>query len=343
MVERSHLGLPGQSPFPNSRRRQGMTIVELLTVIAVIAILIALLLPAIQRVRETSRRLKCLANLKQIGLALHNYHDVHRVLPFGVGYDTHPVVAHKGTLEDRRYACHTQLLPFLEQSAAWELIDFNLAPFHPYVSAETGPNGELGANGPAAIQRIEVFQCPSDLERMPFPWGTNNYRSCNGSTWTGRNGNGMFGQISSIRLGGVKDGLSNTAMFSERCKGTGDPNVLDRLSDVYNLDNLWTEPDFRKACDELDWENSSLYTTRDYDSGQTWLEGNMNWTRYNHSLGPNRLSCKNGTTWDGVVMTATSHHDGGVNLLLGDASARFTSESIDLGVWQALATISEGD
>lgn len=321
-------------------RRRGMTIIELLTVVAIIAVLIALLIPAVQQVRESSRRMKCLANLRQFGIASHNYHDAHRVLPFGVGFDEHPTVGHIGTLNDRRYSCHSLLLPYLEQSQVYAAINFNVAPFHPYVSALTGPGGELGVNAIAATAKLDVFNCPSDLDRMPFPWGTTNYRSCNGSSWSGRNGNGMFGQISSVRFGDVVDGLSQTAMFSERAKGTGSPNVLDHLSDVYNLDNLWTESDFRDACDVVDWKNPSAYTTRDYDSGQTWLEGNMNWTRYNHSLGPNRLSCKNGTTWNGVAMSASSRHTGGVNLLMGDGSAQFVSDSIDIQEWRAMGSIN---
>jgi len=318
-----------------------MTIMEILVVVAIIAVLVALLLPAVQRARESSRRMKCLANLRQIGIALHNYHDVHRVLPFGVGWDDHPTAGHIGTLDDRRYSCHSLILPYLEQTAVHKAIDFNVAPFHPYVSAETGPNGQLGVNAAAATVPLDVFTCPSDLDRMPFPWGTNNYRSCNGSTWSGRSGNGMFGQISSVRFRDVTDGLSQTAMFCERVKGTGSPNNLDPLADVYNLQNLWTEADFREACFVLDWENPAAYTTRDYDSGQTWLEGNMNWTRYNHGMGPNSLSCKNGTTWDGVVMTASSRHSQGVNLLMGDGSARFISDSIDNREWRAMGTIKD--
>lgn len=325
------------------RPHAGFTIIELLVVISVIGLLVALLLPAIQQAREASRRLKCVNNLKQIGLALHNYHDAHRVLPFGVGWDDHPTSGHVGTLNDRRYSCHSLLLPYLDQKVVYEQINFNIAPFHPYVSAEVGPTGQLGDNAAAATVSLDVFLCPSDTDRMRFPWGRNNYRSCNGSTWNGRHEDGMFGQISSVRFRSVKDGLSQTAMFCERMKGTGDPNAIDLRSDTYNIPNLWTENDFRLTCAVLDSTNPAAYTTRDYDSGQTWLEGNMNWTRYNHLLPPNELSCKNGTTWDGVAMSATSLHPGGVNLLLGDGSSRFVSNSINDVVWRALGSISSGE
>ncbi len=323
-------------------RNPGMTLIELLVVIAIIAILIALLLPAVQSARESSRRTKCLANLRQIGLALHNYHDAHTVLPYGVGPDQHDTIGHKGTLDDRRYSCHSMLLPFLEQTNVYKEIDFNLSPFHPYISAEPGPGGDLGINKVAAT-RISGFLCPSDLDRMPFPWGPNNYRSCNGSTWAGRTGDGMFGQITSVKFRDVRDGLSQTAMFCERAKGTGSPDVLDPLSDVYNINNLWTETAFRDACQVVDWQDSTQYTTRDYDSGQTWIEGNMNWTRYNHALAPNQNSCKNGTTWNGVAMPASSRHSRGVNLLLGDGAARFVNEEVDVDVWRALGSIQSGE
>lgn len=325
--------------LPRNRSVRGFTIIELLVVITVMAILVALLLPAVQQVREASRKTNCLSNLKQLGIALHNYHDVHRVLPFGVGHDNDNGPGSRGTLDDRRYSCHSQLLPFLEQAPTYDALDFNVAPFHPYISAETGPNGEIGINGSAATVKVPAFVCPSDLDRMPFVWGTNNYRTCNGDTWSGRQGNGMFGQISSVRFGSVSDGLSHTAMVSERCKGTGSPNDLDPLSDVYDIDNLWNEDDFREACGSLPTSDPASYTSRDYDSGQTWLEGNMNWTRYNHMLTPNRQSCKNRTTWDGVAMTASSRHHQGVNLLLGDGAARFISDAVDASLWKALGTI----
>jgi len=319
---------------------RGFTLIELLAVIAIISLLVALLMPAVQQMRESSLRMTCVNNLKQIGIALHNYHDAHRVLPFGVGADGDDS---KGGAEARRYSCHSLLLPFLDQAAVYAQINFNIAPFDPYFSAQTGPNGAVGQNGPAAMVRIPVLVCPSDLDRMPFIWGRNNYRSCTGSDWNGRFSNGMFNQISSVQLPDVRDGLSTTAMFSERRKGTGNALQFDPFSDVYDISNFSSQAQFGWDCRWLNPGDPSEFNSRDFDSGQTWLEGNMNWTRYNHLLGPNKQACKNGVTWDGVCMPASSLHSGGVNLLLGDGAVRFASENVSIDVWQALGTINGGE
>lgn len=334
----------------NSRfvRCNGFTIVELLVTIAIIGLLIALVLPAVQAAREVARRMQCSNNLKQIGLALHGYHDSHLVLPFGVGPDNDGVISSLGTLDDRRYSAQSLILPYLEQSTIHDRINFNVAPFHPFVNAATGNASVIAAqgtnvvNGEPAKARISVFLCPSDLDRLEIIWSHNNYRACNGSNWSGRTGNGMFGQLSSVRFAQVTDGLSQTAMVSERVKGTSNKQVFDDLSDLYDLTGIWTESNFRTACEQLNALTAAAYN-QDIESGQTWLEGNMNWTRYNHVLPPNRISCKNGFTWDGVIMTASSRHNGGVNVVLGDGSVRFAADAVDSDLWRGLGTIGSSD
>lgn len=330
------------------KKRQGFTLIELLVVIAVVAILIALLMPAVQAAREAARRMSCKNNLKQIGLALHNYHDAHRAMPFGCGFDNDGSVSSQGTLDDRRYSANSQILPFLEQKNIYELLDFNVAPFHPFTNAAVSEqqiaNFDLTTanNGFAASIPIGVFQCPSDIDRLDIVWAHNNYRSCNGSSWSGRDGNGMFGQISSVRMRDITDGQTNTAMFSERCKGTPNHDTLDHLSDVYVMPGIWSNDTFRDFCGTHSPESAGAWQ-HNIDAGQNWLSGNFNWTRYNHVLGPNRVSCKNGLTWDGVSMSASSRHTGGVNVALADGSTRFVSENVAAEIWTALGTISGGE
>jgi prepilin-type N-terminal cleavage/methylation domain-containing protein len=320
-------------------RGRGFTLVELLVVVAIIALLIGLLLPAVQSAKEASRRAQCLNNLKQIGLAIHAYHATNNMLPFGVGADDDQTVATIGGLNARRYSCQSQFLPYLEQQVLFNTINFLVDPFFPLYSGLAPPGGGLGVNGTAAITVVDVFLCPADEDRLIQPWGHNNYRSCNGSTWSGRAGNGMFGQISTTRFANITDGLSNTAAFCERIKGSSDPQILDRLADLYSNPGAWTQATFAPWCASLS-DAQAVALTYDVDGGQNWLEGNMNWTRYNHVLPPGYRSCKNGLSWNGVVMTATSWHPGGVNLLLGDGSTRFVKSSINASIWSALATIS---
>lgn len=320
-----------------SHRNNGFTLIELLVVLAVIGVLTALLLPAVQSAREASRRQVCLQNQKQLALALHNYSETHRVLPFGVGADHDPTISTRGAEDDRRFSAWSQLLPFIDQSPLFQQINFQVAPFHPYFSAQAGPSGDLGVNGPSAATRLPVLRCPSDLDRMKFPWGFNSYRTCTGNTWSARSGNGVFYQVSSTRWSDISDGQSQTALVSERCTGTGSLTMRDKLSDLYNLSGLWTEDTFIESCSTQTVTTASVQPF-DTDGGQTWLEGNMNWTRYNHILGPNRISCKNGSTWDGVVLNASSRHPGGVNMALADGSARFVSENIDTLVWRGLGS-----
>ncbi|QDU36699.1 Type II secretion system protein G precursor [Maioricimonas rarisocia] len=332
-----------------SRRRQaGFTLIELLVAIAIIGILIALLVPAVQSAREAARRMQCTNNLKQIGIALHNYHDAHNTLPFGCGPDDDGGVSSVGSLDARRYSAHSQLLPYLDQAPVYNLIDFDVATFAPFVNAgmdepqinETGATTAI--NGQAAATSLGVFLCPSDPDYIEILWGHNNYRACNGNSWSGRDGNGMFGQVSSVSFGNVRDGLSMTAMFSERCKGRWNDAIHDHLADLYDIRGVWTEDTFRDECASLTPQTAQAYT-HEIDSGQNWLEGNMNWTRYNHLLPPNHLSCKNGITWDGVAMAATSRHPAGVNLLLGDGAVRFVSDQIDRQTWHDLGTIAGGE
>ncbi len=326
------------------RSDRGFTLIELLVILAVIGLLAGLLLPAVQTAREAARRAQCMNNLKQLGLALHSYHAGFGIFPFGVGPDDDKDkgAATTGTPNARRYSAQSQLLPALEQRPLFDAINFQLAPFHPYNDAKLGPAGEHGANYTAARTTVATFLCPTDHDRANAVWATNVYRACAGSSWVGRAGNGLFGQDGGRRIAEVTDGLATTAAFAERCKVWADATTIDLSSVLVSRPSVWTEAEFRDWCRALT-EAEARTLLLDLNGGKTWLEGNMNWTRYNHLLPPGRPSCKNGLTWNGVAMTATSRHPGGVNVALADGSVRFIREGIDERVWASLGTIRSGE
>src|SRR5262245_23622487 len=164
------------------RKRTGFTLIELLVVIAIIAILIGLLLPAIQKVRAAAARTKCLNNLKQMALACHNYEGVYKRLPFGKGpsYAGAPVYA--------RWSAHSELLPYVEQDPLWRSIDFKSPPETPgmagavpFMPAWQNPGGINAAQSRAFIP---TFICPADLAEIPTDWpGQNNYYASQGVTF----------------------------------------------------------------------------------------------------------------------------------------------------------------
>lgn len=318
---------------------KGMTLIELLVVISILSLLIALLLPAVQSAREASRKMQCNNNLKQIGIALHSYLGSHQVFPFGVGIDLDGPPSTFTSLNNRRYSLHTQILPYLGYVPVYQNLNFSSQPFYPDTTGN--PRTVLGGpNELAAQTQIDVFICPSDINRLQRPWGSNNYRSCNGSSWDGQKGNGMFGQVTSIRPRDVTDGLSNTAAFSERVRGDDDRDQVDMLSDLLGLTAPFTEETFTNWCYQLD-ESQAATLINDSNGGMTWLEGNMNWTRYNHVLTPGWPSCKADITWNGVAMTANSRHPQGVNVLMGDGRVQFIGENINRDVWKGMGTIAD--
>ena len=182
--------------------RKALTLLELLLVLAIIGVLIALLLPAVQAAREASRRTKCTSNLRQLALALHEYEAVHKVLP--------------GT-SNNNYSIHTRLLPYLEQEDLHRQFDFQV-------------NG-LDYEGPLESARVAVFECPSDGSSF-FSGQTylaaTNYHGNMGSLNQKYGFNGLFaygsetpGYIKYLPLSSIVDGLSQTAMLAESASGDG--------------------------------------------------------------------------------------------------------------------------
>lgn len=313
------------------RARRGFSIIEMLVVIGVIALLMGLLLAAVQSAREAARRNQCLNNLKQIGLALQTYESSHGCFPFGVGGGGPP-----GFLP--RWSVHSQLLPDLELSPLFNSLNFAELPWSH--DPTFGP-----ANETAVLTRVETFLCPSDVGMIADRNGEacNNYRAAAGTLPinlledsirpSGRN-NGGFWYQSSLRTSNLRDGSSTTAAFSERC--LGDPSFANVEGDYYIVGptiqgcaTFTPDPDQRFAS-SLEW------------SGQRWADGNAFYTRYHHFLPPQAPSCMTGRTDQNgqLAVTATSRHSGGVNFLTFDGSARFVSKTVSPPVWKALGTVA---
>ncbi len=307
-----------------SRARSAFTLIELLVVIAIIAVLIGLLLPAVQKVREAANRMKCTNNLKQIGLALHNYHDTENRLP-------------SSDLRGNGYSVQSRVLPYLEQDNLHRLIDFSR------------PNGDA-ANARARLTALTGYRCPSDVENpLPATGGATNYFANFGSAiafvdaYPGPNDalprpNGVFFSNSNLKFADVTDGLSNTAFFSERVLADGSNAIVSPLEDVFFPKSSPTTPDEAlQQCRALDI--TTLANQAPVFMGAPWINGQH---RYQHVSPPNERSC--GFFIPGrATMPATSRHAGGVNVLLGDGSVRFVSNSVNLEVWRGVGSRSGGE
>lgn len=337
--------------------RAGFTLVELLVVIAIIGILIGLLLPAVQAARETVRRTQCANNLRQLGLAVHSYHDVHQKFPSGKAIDYRTSVP--GAPVYARWSIHSQLLPFIEQNNLYDHIDFRLPPETPgmagpvinFMPAYQNPGR---VNSVACRTLVSTFLCPSDASSVFGDWpGQNNYYANQGtsflcdvsenqpSTIAPRElANGPFYYLSTKRFGDIKDGTSNTVFFSEKRRGNG---TADPQTDMLTMPNTNTLEATYTACMSLNPATATPLTSR---QGYSWVMGEMCCTTYNHVAPPNSTTCA-GIGFPGnmsnmaMQVPPSSFHSGdGVNCMMGDNSVRFAASHIDLTVWRAMGTVN---
>jgi prepilin-type N-terminal cleavage/methylation domain-containing protein/prepilin-type processing-associated H-X9-DG protein len=331
-----------------SAQRRGFTLVELLVVIAIIAVLVGLLLPAVQSAREAARRAQCQSNLKQIGLAVHQYHEAVNSFPPGqLLY-----------VNWQDLSAHVFLLPFLEQQNLYSA--FNFGDVYPI----NGMGPVLPSYPPnTTVARIQVagFLCPSDFSRLTNPEGHANYCGNSGSTpeacevtsWA--NGpfiaptpDGNYHPARVFRFMSVRDGLSTTACFSEKVLGIGLSNQPDPLKptsadlEVGSPANAGDQAAYYQMCSAANPQSTPLAFAGGHASGMYWTFGYMTDTRYTHIMTPNTQSCELGGGWFGErgALTASSRHPGLVNVLMCDGSVTAIKNAINPSVWWALGTMA---
>jgi prepilin-type N-terminal cleavage/methylation domain-containing protein/prepilin-type processing-associated H-X9-DG protein len=338
------------------RRRQAFTLIELLVVIAIISVLIGLLLPAVQAAREAARRIQCTNNLKQIGLAVHNYEGSVGTLPLGcaVSFDR------AGNPIFNGWGITARILPYLEGQSQFNACNFSLA-------------NETPQNDTSMRMGISTYFCPSDgMNRIIFiddgqPRNNTNYAFNRGDwyVWGGASAavqpNSPFRANSSVPLASVTDGLSNT-LFAAEVK-THTPYLL-------NCSGLSFAPLGAQPIPSPNNSPSSIvqYSTCSGgiselrpDSGHSeWEDGNTSQAGFTTAWTPNKVTPgsfggtsvpdadliaireeNGGPTF--AAITSRSYHPGGVNVLMGDGSVRFIKSSINGTTWRALGSVNGGE
>ncbi len=303
--------------------RSAFTLIELLVVIAIIAVLIGLLLPAVQKVREAAARMSCTNNLKQITLACHSYHDANGELP-------------AGQVAATSFSALAYLLPYVEQGNCYAMTDFTL------------PYDDM-MNDCARTNDVKFFHCPSDVDNpLPARGAATNYMANKGSgiVWADNSGpnaslpqpNGVFYLNSKTRFGDINDGLSNTAFYSERILGDGSNAIVSPIADVFLALSSPTTPDAAvQQCSAVNIND--LANQFPFFMGAPWVHGQHT---YLHTSPPNTRSCGFLPVLR-AVMPASSRHTGGVNVSLGDGSVRFVRDGVDLTVWRAVGSRNGGE
>jgi prepilin-type N-terminal cleavage/methylation domain-containing protein/prepilin-type processing-associated H-X9-DG protein len=322
--------------------RRAFTLIELLVVLAIITVLVALLLPAVQKVRAAADKMRCQNNLKQIGIALHHYHNDHQRFP-GIG-----------TPSQWAFSVQAHVLPYVEQDNLQKLIDFSQP-----LMVGSGPRMALNpVQAAAARTKVSLFLCPSDGENPIFTgynsaiWAGGNYVA-NAGTGTGFNydarypTDGVFWQNSRTGLRDLLDGTSYTVLFSESLLGLGynttgpvpaDPRRQHASAGPFARPN----PDSQGTTPPLTPSLCGMASSWIGDRCASWIWGLQHRTLFDTFLPINSTTpdCSaHGMGW----FAARSMHPGGVNALFGDGGVRFVPQNLDLELWRSLSTRRGGE
>jgi len=332
--------------------RRGFTLIELLVVIAIIAVLIALLLPAVQAAREAARRSQCINNLKQIGLALHNYHSSTNSFPMGSSLQPWNVYGDADGWSG--WSAQALMLPFMEQTAVYNSINFSWA-------CERGGVG-AAINSTGYNTKINSFLCPSDGSA-----GVSNINSYGASMGTTtqqvpQQTTGLFAYQTAYNIAHVTDGTSNTIAYAENLVGDILSTALKQGNSTGNAGGGGGQ-----AGNKLDVSNMQTQIQTDMAActgwflapggqaggrGAHWGWGSIGASLFNTAIPPNgggkllwgacRLDCCLNAIHDHYT-NSTSNHSGGVNVAMGDGSVKFIKNSVSWATWWALGTKAHGE
>lgn len=324
--------------------RAAFTLIETLVVVSIIGLLVSLLLPAVQASREAARRARCQNNLRQIGLALHNYESANGSFPLNWRDPrVDPVRGDPWVIGCRPYSALTRLLPYLDQRPLFASINFNVENW----PADDFSDFPFPWNFTAYATRLAVYLCPSDAGTNLSSLGCN-YRGNYGvgpHIHTSRecydSGVGFYTFPGVLGPRSFPDGLSHTVAYSERIRGTGVKSLT--IDPARDFGGIQVVPDCTDRDGDYALDCCQLASARDFpnsrEGGFTWFYGDFLCAAYNHAQEPN------GRIPDALLVpagfgiaTARSFHPGGVNAVMGDGSVRFMKSSIARGVWRALGT-----
>ncbi len=299
----------------NRSSKRGFTLVELLVVIAIIGILVALLLPAVQSAREAARRMQCSNNLKQLGLALHLYHDAHKTFPPGAFW--------YGNSNQNRGSILIQLLPYIEQQNLYNTFDFKQV-----VDSQTLPNGQLLTG-----TMIPTYRCPSDNNsNLLNGLAIHNYAASKGSTKHIDNGNcscSSWASFNNFGLAPYDDPNNYAGPFSRMgvCTTMGD--CRDGLSNTIYFGEV------RRDCSvhiQQGWARSN---------NGNGLISTVVPINYDSCKSTSTVGCERPCNWN-TELAFKSQHTGGAQFVLGDGSVHFITDTVDMWVYQYLGSKADG-